>query len=143
MLPLRVLEEYLEDGYCLHGSKQKLHLIEPRKAYCETGRPEGCLNAVYAERHDVRIPIIMALFEGRGFGSYSSDGTLLTVTGDRTFSPGFVHVLPSDTFSNESGEFVSRVPVRPIAIVPVKPSILWDLLFRGDFDLRIPIPVEW
>ena len=136
MSPRIVLENHLSNGYCLHGSKAKLHCIEPRPAYCKSGRPD-------AEPTDVRVPIVMALFAGQGTGSYSGDGIMLTVTGDRTFSSGYVHVLSPHTFQNVCGEYVSYVSVIPVAIVPVDPSILWELLGLGNFDLRIPIPKPW
>lgn len=140
---LQELERRLADGYCLHGSKQQLLLLEPRQAYCSSGRPESCLNAVYAERKDVQVPIIMALWAGKGTGSYSGNGTFLRVEGDRTFSPGYVHVLSTKSFQDVHGEFVSFEPVRSEEIIPVTPSILWELLGRGTLDLHIPIPAPW
>lgn len=150
-LALELLENMLAEGFCLHGSKRRIsdHLI-PHQAHCESGRPEGNLNAIYADPDGVRIPCLMALFDRKDprqsrMTSYTGQGGgMLTVEGtNTTFTPGYVYVLPTDTFVFHHGEFVSFTPVWPHAIVPVTPEILWPLLARGNLDLQIPIPAPW
>lgn len=141
---LALLEQRIREGFCLHGSQARLEVVEPRQANCQSGRPEGNLTAVYASRHCVQVPIVMGLLAGKGLSSYTGDdGIHLKVTGDRTFAPGFIHVLECKTFADVNGEFVSFVPVIPREVIAVKPSILRLLVARGTLDLQIPIPAPW
>lgn len=58
--------------------------------------------------------------------SYFSTGRgKLIVRGKNvTFKPGFVHVLPSDSFIDFKGEFISYEPVRAVGILRVTPEII-------------------
>lgn len=138
---IALLGEYLKKGYLLHGGKKKLAIIEPRQATDDDPkRTTGKALALYAEKNDVRIPIFMALFAKknpllRGWTSeYSSHepGGTMTIRGDNyTFTKGFIHVLPPNTFLTEGDEhdkeYISRVPVTPIEIIPIDPSVLSEL----------------
>lgn len=146
---LELLRQFIHEGYCLHGSPVRIEgLVEPRKACDITGRRAGCLEAVYASQKCIRVPCLMAMFAKRYWWqrgrmtSYSgTEGGLLTVTGrNTTFRPGFIHVLPSNTFEEIEYEFVSFKAVKPHAIVGVTPAILHLL---PNMDLRIPVPTSW
>jgi hypothetical protein len=132
---LKKLESYLVQGYLLHGSKMPYNTLLPRQAHDTTNRQVGTLLGVYAESDDVRIPILMSLFAPReGWehdwkSSYSGNLEKLTVTGEHcTFTPGYVHVVPRETFVRQGDkadyEWVSPTPVTPIAILPITPDIL-------------------
>lgn len=142
------LESMLRQGYCLHGSPIKIEgCIEPKQAHCDSGRPEGCLKALYATRDDLRPACLRALFSKLdpfrdSYSSYSgeSDG-LLTVKGENTtFRPGYVYVLPTSTFVESGEEYISFEPVLPHLVVRVTPDILHLL---PNLDLRIPVPTSW
>lgn len=134
------LRDYLAQGYLLHGSKEKLEIIEPRKAAdTDPERTTGQAFAVYAERSDIRVPILMALFAEKDpskkswRSSYSAhgDGPMKVGGENYTFSPGYVYVLPSETFTIEGEEqdheFISEVSVIPKDVISVDPSILSEL----------------
>ncbi len=146
---LKLLEDFLAEGFCLHGSRTRIEgLVEPRQACDMSGRKSGCQLAVYADPDDVRIPCVMAMRRpvenpqpGLRPGGYQLKGRRLCVYGDNaTFGPGFVYALPRTTFCRLDDEFVSFEPVAPHAVVPVTPAIL--LLFKN-VELRIPIPTSW
>lgn len=145
----RELREALEAGYCLHGSRLRLDVIEPRPARCETGRREGNLTAVYADTTSPAVPCLMALFAekvpGKGYySSYSNANDTLVVIGEGlTFRPGFIHVLPRDTFQWYGHEFVAFEQVPVLQQIRVTPAILWSLLAEGNLDLRVSIPPPW
>jgi hypothetical protein len=134
------LQDYLKQGYLLHGSKEKLSVVEPRQASDnDPDRKTGKAFAVYAEAHDIRIPILMALFSEKDpskrswSSSYSVTGNEpMKVTGvNCTFSSGYVYVLPKDSFTKEGGandfEYISLSPVTPTEVFEVDPSILSEL----------------
>lgn len=135
---LNRLRQYISDGMLLHGTKVLTDTIEPRKASDDDeNRVIGKSLAIYAEASDVRIPILMALFDKKDFGlqncrtSYSTHGpdTPMIVSGDNyTFSPGYVYVLPPEKFTVEESltekEYVSNEPITPIAVIEVNPLIL-------------------
>lgn len=134
---LEKLRKYVEQGYLLHGSKNKLEVIEPRQA--KEDNPErmvGSLHGIYATEN-LKAPILMALFAKKDLSkdswrsSYDSeDGEKFIVSGENfTFTPGYVHILPPDTFklvADEKGnsELVSNEPVKPIDTIYIAPSIL-------------------
>ncbi len=135
------LKSYLAEGYLLHGSKNRIEVLEPRQATDDNPeRKTGKAHAIYAEDGDLRIPIVRALFAEKdpvprswraGYSTHGPD-TPIIVTGENcTFTPGFVHVLPPDTFEVEGdegdNERISRVPVASIDIIEVDPSILDEL----------------
>lgn len=142
---LGILEQLLQcGGMCLHGSKEKFTVAEPRSANCESKRPESCRCAVYATPDDVAIAIVRALIDkvpgarsSRSSYSRHGNGPLVVDGENATFTPGYVHILPSDTFGHDGDEYYSLVPVSVLSTVPVDPSILKLL---DNIELRIPIP---
>ena len=143
---LHTLRQSLRHGYCLHGSKLELKVIEPRQAVDVSGKPEGCLKAVYATRHEIIPAIVMASRSGDGditFQGVSDIWSVMPHDPSITLSPGHVHILPSSTFQEVGTEWVSFVPVRPVAVMRITPSIWWLILAEGNVDLRIPIPEPW
>jgi hypothetical protein len=132
---LKTLQSYLDQGYLLHGSKMRIDILKPRTARDDSdGRTIGKMTGVYAD-DDLRAPILMALFDRKDpnisdwRSSYQGNDENTFVSGENmTFTPGFVHVLPKDTFTyheeGDDGEFVSNQPVTPVEIVPVTPDIL-------------------
>jgi hypothetical protein len=131
---LQKLNEYLAKGFVLHGSKNKIEILEPRQAKDDEGREAGSLNAIYAA-DDIRIPIFMALFDKKdkkqkGWRAfYSTKETTMRVGGENvTFTPGYVHVLSHEKFKKvedeRSKEIVSFESVTPEDIVEVTPNIL-------------------
>lgn len=136
-----LLNRYLALGFCLHGSRKRISLLELRQAKCNSGRTPNCQNAVYADRNDVRIPCVMAMFApldpSKGHrNSYGVTNGKMTVTGENvTFKPGYVHVLPSKTFRWFEEEFISFEPVVPAGVVLVTPEIV--SLFP-DTEIQIP-----
>jgi hypothetical protein len=145
---LGLLRMMVWEGFFLHGSRQKIKKpLEPRQAKDAVGKPSGCQMAVYATKSDIRIPCIMAMFTpiDPGKASHSEysrkTGGKMVVTGENvTFGPGYVYVLPADTFEEMDGEFISFKPVMPILVIPVNPKIL--RLFPN-LEIQIPVPAEW
>ena len=137
-----LLENMLRKGFCLHGSCHKIEgQIEPRQANCQTGKPEGNQEAVYACKNNIVVPCVRSMTHRIARSSWSSwetqkDGTLLVEGENIEIRPGFIYVLPTDTFYRWDTEFISHEPVTPHAVVHVTPSILQ--LFPN-LDLRIPI----
>jgi len=127
---LAVLRRYLEQGYCLHGSQSRFEIVEPRPARCTSLRSDKCQNAVYASKDCVRIPCVMALIARADLlkpskSGYCVEDTRLIVTGENVkFKPGFVYVLPNDSFEEVGDEYISRRPVRSAAVLEVEPDIL-------------------
>jgi len=139
---LRLLKQYLEQGYCLHGSQRRSEMLEPRIAKCESGRVAGCQKAVYASKDCVRVPCLMAMFApidpaNSRECSYTGapDGKLIVTGTNVTFKPGYVHVLPAATFQELDDEFISYECITPVAILLVTPEIL-ELL--PDMELHMP-----
>lgn len=134
-IALQKLEGYISQGFLLHGSKNKIEVLEPRQARDDNqDRKSGNLNAVYAT-DDIRISIFMALFakkdatqnEWRAFYS-STNETEMNVGGENvTFTPGYIHVLPEKKFhkvdDENSKEIVSYESVTPIDVISVTPDI--------------------
>jgi hypothetical protein len=132
---LNSLRDYIKQGYLLHGSKSNTIELEPRQARdTDAERITGNQVGVYAI-DSVEEPIFMALRDkanplrpSRSFysgidGKYEMGGENVILT------PGYIHVLPRDTFEtvrDEKGneELVSRVPVRAVAVVEVQPDII-------------------
>jgi|GEM_PF-3384648 len=139
------LEQRLKEGYLLHGTQcGEIRELEPRKARCESQRIEGTQCAVYASASSVLVPSVMALFFGKGRSSYhGDDGVHLLVEGTRSLKPGWIYVLPPETFINFRGEWISYKPVRPVESLLVTPTILRVFLRRKTLDLRVPIPAPW
>ena len=145
---LEYLRGRLLQGNCLHGSQQRIEgMLEPRQARCETGRLGGCQKAVYASPNCIRVPLLMAMFSpidsSRGYrSSYSGDplGTLVVSGENVTFQPGFVYVLPTETFTWVDGEYISYQPVFPCSVLQVTPRLL---LLLPNLDLRIPVPAMY
>lgn len=131
---LNVLKSYVENGHLLHGSKKQLEVIEPRRAQdMDPNRLTGNQFGVYAA-NDVRAPILTALFDKKdpqkdSWTSYSGTDNL-SVSGENfTFTPGYVHVLPRDSFEevkDDTGdvELISKQPVKPVNVLYVKPAVL-------------------
>lgn len=133
---LTQLRDYAEQGYLFHGGKTRVDVLEPRQAHDDDpDRRTGKARAVYAT-DDIRIPIVMALFEKAdpalsGWqSSYTTaeDGTLLVSGENCTLTQGFIHVLPPETFESEGDEHdretLSFAPVAPIDIIPVDADVL-------------------
>ncbi len=140
---LSCLELLTRRGYFLHGSQiGDIEQLTPRQACDLSRKEENNLCAVYAVRA-VQVPIVRALMAGRGTTSWRGNDDYLSVTGNRTFAPGWVYVLPGDTFEKHGQEWVSFRPVRPIMTVPVTPTALRVLVERGTLHLQIPIPAPW
>lgn len=131
------LRDYLAQGYLLHGTKKRLAVLEPRQSSDDDPkRITGKAFAIYAEKEDVRIPILMALFDkadksaGGWRSSYSQrgDGPLVVSGENCRFTAGYVYVLPPDTFEQEGTEndreYISRSAIRPVAVIEVTPEIL-------------------
>lgn len=135
---LRQLRLYLNEGMLLHGSKVFTETIEPRQASDnDPNRVIGKSFAIYAEAEDVRIPILMALFDKKDKNladcrtSYSSHGLNepMLVSGENfTFSPGYIYVLPPEKFTIEETEseqeYIATEPVIPTKVLEVNPLIL-------------------
>lgn len=133
---LAQLKEFVAQGYVLHGSKKASDTLEPKQA-TDTNKERiiGTQVAVYATHH-VEIPLFMALKDMKDASlrsmrsGYSGTGGVWRMYGENTtLTPGYVYVLPSDTFEkivDEKGdeELISRVPVMPVAVFKVEPDIL-------------------
>lgn len=133
----RRLERYKAQGYLFHGGKERIPTLVPRQASdTDKSKVIGNQKAVYADP-SLQIPIIMALLDKkdhnlRGWRSrYSYTGTHLEVSGENfTLTPGYVHVLPINSFieieDEKTGnkEIVSYELVIPRDVVRVTPEIL-------------------
>lgn len=142
------LHNLVQDGYLLHGSSYLNKVLEPRQAADTQGVPENEQKAVYA----TNIPAIAlyislvspdAIQEQRmsfvyGCGTKHQDGVCVPYFSadkgvESIMRPGYVYVLPPDSFVPTSGhpleeQFVSYTSVVPVMIVPTE---------RGDFDHTI------
>lgn len=129
------LEDYVSQGLLLHGSKNKIEVLEPRQARDDNQeRKSGNLNAVYAT-DDIRISIFMALFDKKdttqnGWRAFyhSTNEDEMKVGGEHvTFTPGYIHVLPGEKFhkvdDENSKEIVAYESVAPIDVIAVTPDI--------------------
>jgi hypothetical protein len=134
------LRNCIHEGYLLHGGKILVDALIPKQSTDDDStRTTGQAFAVYAEASDIRVPILMALFAEKDpskkswRSSYSANGNgPMKVGGENyTFTPGYVYVLPNETFTTEGDEqdreFISRVSVVPKEVIPVDPSILSEL----------------
>lgn len=130
------LGAYLEQGYLLHGTKNQHEIIEPRQARDDNDkRTAGNLLGVYATKN-LNIAVLMALFEKKDLSKngwrsgYSGDENRLLVSGENyTFTTGYVHVLPQESFKmitdeHGSNELVSSETVVPTDVVTINPNIL-------------------
>lgn len=144
---LALLREYLDKGFLLHGSKNSTEMLEPRQSSdSNEARVSGKQFAIYAA-DNVEVPIFMALRDKRDPGKrsmhsgYSGYGGTFHMYGENIdLTPGYVYVLPRDTFETESDgngdeELISRVPIKPVAIVPIEPDIV-HLLGTISLDLK-------
>lgn len=134
---LKRLAAYKAKGYLFHGGKDQVALLTPQQASDrDESRVVGRQKAVYAS-DSLHIAIVMALLDKKdptiqGWSSgYSGNETQLQVTGENfTLTPGFVHVLPRNSFieieDEKKGdrEIVSYEPVTPKDIIRVTPPIL-------------------
>jgi hypothetical protein len=135
---VKKLQKYISEGFILHGSKKLVPILEPRQATDDNiNRTIGKSFAIYGEAHDIRIPILMALFTQADESLHSwksgysghGPGTPLEVTGENfTFSPGYVYVLSPDHFTTEEDEnereYISHEAITPIDILKIDPTIL-------------------
>lgn len=143
------LRDYLKKGFLLHGSNSDsvVKVLEPRQASDINERVTGSQFAIYAEKDDIRIPIVMALLSKKdttkdGWKSfYHSDGeTFKTGGSNATFTSGLIYVLPGDTFEriSDSGdddfEYISRKPVVPFDVIKVDSTIIDLLDIEIEFD---------
>jgi hypothetical protein len=142
------LKAYAKQGYLFHGSKEKVNVLEPRRAKDDDPNDKvGNLHAVYATA-DIRIPIVMALFDEKdhsknGWRSfYETKDEKMTVGGENiTFTPGYIHVLPKESFQKtedvdkDMEETVSYVPVTPVDIIQITPEVL-NLIPGITYDLK-------
>ncbi len=134
------LSNYLSSGLILHGSKSLLEVLNPRQANDDDVNRShvGKMKGVYGEDTDIRIPIIMALFDekdktkGSMTSEYecSSDGHMKVSGKNVFFNKGYVYVLPRETFEvfedkeKDDRELVSQTSVKPVDIVPINAEII-------------------
>ncbi len=146
---LEQLNEFLAQGYVLHGSKRKSEVLKPMPAN-ETNKKRtiGNLDAVYATDESVEIALFRAMTGIRNHSSgintksgYSGTNGRFVMRGESNIelSKGYVYVLPKDTFEvvkDETGEeLVSFVPVMPHAVFQVEPDI-FNLFPNVTFDFK-------
>jgi hypothetical protein len=143
---LKKIEEYRSLGYLFHGSKKELEVVEPRQAHDENPNViAGNLNAIYAT-NDIRIPIVIALFDKKDRAQksassfYSAYKDTMSVGGvNITFTPGYIYVLPKESFrtveNEQEKEIVSFEPVIPIDTIHITPEIL-DLIPGITYDMK-------
>ena len=145
---LRQLREFLAEGYVFHGSKKKSSILEPRQANdTDESRIIGRQNAIYATDKHLEIPLFMAMKDRKDPSNisiksgYHGYGDQFYMYGENaTLTPGYVYVLPRDTFeviSDEEGndELISREPVMPYAVFKVRPDI-FKLFPNVTLDLK-------
>ncbi|HYF12797.1 MAG TPA: hypothetical protein VD928_00665 [Candidatus Paceibacterota bacterium] len=133
MQPLEKLARYLAQGYVLHGSKSRLEILKPHLAENLSDRPELNRLAVYAT-NDVRIALIFATMKldpANGSASLRiwGDKPLIAQGSNAPITSGFVQIVSRVHFKqiNNGSTFTSSVPVVPIDMVEVEPSILENL----------------
>jgi hypothetical protein len=148
---LKLLREFVDKGYVLHGSKRTSEMLEPRQADdTNKERVIGRQNAIYAT-DKIEVPLFMALKDFKdpenrsmrsGYsGTAGADGITWHMYGENTaLTPGYVYVLPKDTFdlmsdSNGDEELISREPVMPVAVFKIEPDIL-NLFPNITLDLK-------
>ncbi len=144
----RQLENFLAEGYVLHGSKKQSVILEPRPAKdMDETRVIGNQDAIYATDADLEIPLFMAMKDfkdpaNRSMNSGNSgQNGVFRMYGDNTkLTPGYVYVLPKDSFEvitdvEGNEELISRVPVMPHAVFRVEPDI-FNLFPNVTFDFK-------
>lgn len=138
------LENELKNGNFLHGTKvDDLTELVPKQAndYGRDGGPTN-MNGIYAEKYDVRIPIVMALFDKVDKTKYSKSGYTIErktvndiergckiIKGENVmFTDGYIYVLPADTFTlhedDRTREYISIVPVKVLRKYKITPEII-------------------
>jgi hypothetical protein len=145
---LEQLNEFLAQGYVLHGSKHKFDVATPHPSEdIDKTRTIGNLDAVYGTTEHVEISLFMAMKGIKDpsgpspLSGYSGTNGSFVVRGDSNtaLSTGYVYVLPSDTFEivkdENHEELVSFVPVMPHAVFRVEPDIL-NLFPNVTFDFK-------
>ena len=143
---LRTLHEAVGQGKILHGSPYKIEgRIEPRKGTDISGATHKTLEGVYGTS-DVKTALAAALLQkgndSTTFWEGKGDELHFSGKGDVSLGPGYVYILPNESFRAHSGylegqedvEIVSSEPVEPEAVVAVDPSII-DAVDGFDTDL--------
>ncbi|MEK7530439.1 MAG: hypothetical protein AAB573_01090 [Patescibacteria group bacterium] len=129
-----------EKRLLLHGSNWDVAVLEPRLANCKS-KKFGNLNAVYAVE-DPMLPIFYAVKDKNKFNGVAVSGT--TQDGDKPkkyvfkveqqmlntqpWSAGVVYILSREGFEQGTDdddfpidEYISRIPVTPLAKLAVSP----------------------
>lgn len=144
---IKTLRQYLSEGMLLHGSKVLVDQLEPRQASDDdVHRSAGKSFAIYAEASDIRIPILMALFDKAdtsqadwrtSYSGHGPDEPIMVGGKNYTFTPGYIYVLPANHFKiegdNNDREYIATEPVKPVQVIPINPSIL-SLFDDIEFD---------
>jgi len=138
------LRAIVAQGYLLHGSRFDVEVLEPRQGRCQVKR-EGCQQGVYATRN-VGVALLAAMLHPKAesiqrLTEWSAHSDHIVASGKNVeLGLGYVYVCPIDTFKvvhmdngEETNEFVSAVPVKPLDKVRVTP----DLLAQLDVSLNL------
>lgn len=131
------LERFQAGDYLFHGSPESIELFEPRQAFTyrdgaqmPDGEPAVFASPAFA------YAAFMAVVNKKncpdGYYAWADSSTQdRTTTMSYGMTPqtakrlsersaGYVYVFPKDTFvRHRPGEYASRVPVRPVAVLPV------------------------
>src|SRR5262245_6480494 len=96
------LSHGVREGFLLHGSNVRSHVIEPRQAYDTIKKSIGNRWGVYATT-DLRVAIAKAVvrpIEGRAWrwGYRTAQGRFLVYGRNVRLGDGIVHFLPADDF---------------------------------------------
>ncbi len=133
----KICQEFVQRGFLLHGTGVKgITKLEPRQAWCESGRPENCQNAVYSS-DEPRIPLFMSIVTAVRSNNKSS-GYNISVSFDEkgvatetaTFYcsvpippdvEGVVYILPGENFRPAGGnQLVSFDTVSVAYAIPTR-----------------------
>jgi hypothetical protein len=134
------LQRFVDEGYVLHGSPQKIDVLEPHQGHDASGEEHKTMQGVYGTQ-DIREAIAAALMrrteDAQNARTYwepdSENEDTFVFGGDNVeLDTGWVYVLPLDAFEAHTGEhdegedteFVAKESVIPHAVVEVDPGIV-------------------
>lgn len=122
------LQKLPHDTFVLHGSPQRLTVVEPRQAAGNPKWPHLCMYAVYASI-SVEFALIHALIEKPSYVLDEKEECIM-VRGEKiVVNSGYIYVLPIHPFTPiDDGVggmcLTAKEPVEALAVVEVVPEML-------------------
>jgi hypothetical protein len=139
-----ILQEYLNNGYLLHGSQRCIEgELKPCQA-CDSSKEEGNLCGVYAT-NEIAVAIFKAVArrpeQKSSLMGWDFDGNVKKFYGANiALADGYVYILPTDNFKPVQGddsEFVSVSSILPQAVVKINPKIFKEYIEKNNISLNL------